>query len=148
MNKRQIAMLVLILVMLYCCYHVPYKIDCPSDCQIEIDIPDEQSLILNDEERDEALDLLNRFMIRRRFTLSHSYPSYPQEHMYDDNYTYVHVFVGEEHVMKYQILVIFDQHRIIVDEFFREPQNFKEVAADEASIEEFVSHIEEQYLGR
>ena len=68
MDKKQVGMILFIFIILYCCYHVPYRIECPGDCQIEIDIPGEQHLILSDEERDEAILLLNQLMIRRRFT--------------------------------------------------------------------------------
>lgn len=143
MDKKQVGMILFIFIILYCCYHVPYRIECPGDCQIEIDIPGEQHLILSDEERDEAILLLNQLMIRRRFTFSHS--NYAGEPLYDDNHTYVHVYVeGDLHRMKYQLLVMFNQNRVIVQEFFREPTNYKEVVGNEAVIKEFVSTIQEK----
>ena len=143
MNRKQIGLFTFIILLFYVCYHVPFRIDCPSDCQIEIDISGEQHLILSDEERDEAILLLNQLMIRRRFTFSHS--NYAGEPLYDDNHTYVHVYVdGDLHRMKYQLLVMFNQNRVIVQEFFREPTNYKEVIGNEAVIKEFVSTIQEK----
>ena len=46
--------------------------------------------------------------------------------------------------MKYQLLVMFNQNRVIVQEFFREPTNYKEVIGNEAVIKEFVSTIQEK----
>ena len=145
MKKKQMILLAFVITLFYFCYHVPYRMDCPGDCQVEIEIPGEQHLILSDEERDEAVVLLNQLMIRRRFTFSHS--NYAGGPLYDDNHTYVYIFVdGDLHRMKYQMLVMFNQNRVIVQEFFREPTNYKEVIGDENVIKAFVSYVQEKMV--
>jgi len=146
MKKRSIHLLVLIILAAATLFYLfPYKIYCPTDCEVYIWFPNNPSLIKMDNDcSTEVIHFLNSVKIKRQLFFPRYWDT-KGELLDETNHVYVSVFTGQgiQRKKEYQILILLNQNRIIVEEFSKDPGKFKNVTCELEERKRFISFIQE-----
>lgn len=125
---------------------MPYRITFPENCEIYIESTDETGcpglIELNKEDKEEIASFFRTVKIKRSL-LSSRYLDTKGELLDDTNHVYMSVYTGQgiQRKKEYQILILFNQNRIIVEEFNKDPRRYKTVICDKTEIEQFTSFV-------
>lgn len=146
MKNKTKLLLFCVLVILVFIYLMPYRITFPENCEIYIESTDETGcpglIELNKEDKEEIASFFRTVKIKRSL-LSSRYLDTKGELLDDTNHVYMSVYTGQgiQRKKEYQILILFNQNRIIVEEFNKDPRRYKTVICDKTEIEQFTSFV-------
>ena len=92
----------------------------------------------------EVIHFLNSVKIKRPLFFTRYWDT-KGELLDETNHVYVSVFTGQgiQRKKEYQILILLNQNRIIVEEFSKDPGKFKNVTCELEERKRFISFIQE-----
>ena len=149
-NKTKLLLFCVLVIVVFI-YLIPYRITFPENCEIYIESTDETGcpglIELNKEDKEEIASFFRTVKIKRSL-LSSRYLDTNGELLDDTNHVYMSVYTGQgiQRKKEYQILILFNQNRIIVEEFNKDPGRYKTVICDKAELERFITFVHEKYF--